>query len=175
MSTKPETAERAAFEEEYRLMFPASSADPKKFEQNGIGGYEDFQVNNAWRFWQARALLAADGKTGGEPVAWLHKGGHVQVRAPYLSAEAIKGYSTNGQWTPLYTNHQPQAEAVRVPMTRSERAEWWAVAMNAAASLESAASCLRDPDAKKSALGACEHVRQKCNRMWESAPKPQEK
>lgn len=47
------------------------------------------------------------GAGGGEPVAWLHKGGHVQVRAHYLSTEAIKSYSTNGQWQPLYLHPSP--------------------------------------------------------------------
>jgi hypothetical protein len=48
----------------------------------------------------------------------------------------------------------------------ADRAAWFAVAMNAAASLEDAANCLRDQDAKASALGAAKHVRAKCNAMW---------
>ena len=38
-------------------------------------------------------------------------------------------------------------------------AEWWALVMGAAAALEDAANCLRDPDAKKAAEGAAKHYR----------------
>jgi hypothetical protein len=39
---------------------------------------------------------------------------------------------------------------------------WWALAMCAAAYLEDAANCLRDEDAKRAALGAAKHVRDRC-------------
>lgn len=112
--------ERAAFEEEYRLMFPVSSADPKKFEQNGIGGYEDFQVNNAWRFWQARAaLLAADAQAGGEAVAWALAHSHGLVFSSSYpiqkSKEAAEDLARRNMGdvkvVPLYTHPQPQAVA----------------------------------------------------------------
>lgn len=50
--------------------------------------------------------------------------------------------------------------------TRETVADWFALAMGAAASLEDAAINHRDPDAKRAALGAAEHVRTKCNAMW---------
>ena len=62
-----------------------------------------------------------------------------------------------------------QAQAV----TQDERAAWFALAMNAAAYIEDAANCLRDSDAKQSANGAVNHVREQCNALWDSAPQAQ--
>lgn len=41
----------------------------------------------------------------------------------------------------------------------SPSSEWWALVMGAAAALEDAAHCLRDPDAKRAAEGAAAHYR----------------
>lgn len=91
--------ERAAFEAEYRLMFPVSSADPKKFEQNGTGGYEDFQVNNAWRFWQARAQSHREALA--QHRAALEKlVGAVMVLKKYADPvmKSEKTHPSNAQW-----------------------------------------------------------------------------
>lgn len=50
---------------------------------------------------------------------------------------------------------------------RERNAGWWALVMNAAAALEDAANCLRDPDAKRAAEGAAEHYRRAAKAMWE--------
>jgi len=44
-------------------------------------------------------------------------------------------------------------------------ADWFALAMGAAASLEDAAYCLRDADAKRAALDAARHVRERCHTL----------
>lgn len=54
------------------------------------------------------------------------------------------------------------------------RAEWFALAMNAAASLEDAANCLRDTEAKAAALGAAKHIREKCDALWSAHRSQQE-
>lgn len=48
-------------------------------------------------------------------------------------------------------------------------AAWWALVMGAAAALEDAANCLRDPDAKKAAEGAAKHYRTEANTLWPNA------
>lgn len=42
---------------------------------------------------------------------------------------------------------------------RNDTPSWWALVQGAAAALEDAAACMRDPDAKKAALGAAAHYR----------------
>lgn len=42
---------------------------------------------------------------------------------------------------------------------------WWALVMGAAASIEDAANCLRDPDAKKQADGAAKHYREAAQKL----------
>lgn len=39
----------------------------------------------------------------GEPVAWMHTGGHVQVRNPQWPQETADLYTVGKGWTPLYT------------------------------------------------------------------------
>lgn len=51
-------------------------------------------------------------------------------------------------------------------------AHWWALVMGAAASLEDAANCLRDPDAKRAAEGAARHYREKAKALA-AQPVPQ--
>lgn len=46
---------------------------------------------------------------------------------------------------------------------------WWALVMGAAASIEDAANCLRDPDAKKQAEGAAKHYREAAQKLWAAA------
>lgn len=43
--------------------------------------------------------------------------------------------------------------------------KWWSLVMGAAAALEDAARCLRDPDAKKAAEGAAKHYRTEANAL----------
>jgi hypothetical protein len=69
------------------------------------------------------------------------------------------------------TAQEPAADALAVE--QSERASWFALAMNAAANIEDASACLHDEDAKRAAVGAAKHVREKCNAMWNAAPQAQ--
>ncbi len=50
--------------------------------------------------------------TPGEPVAWMHTGGHVQVRNLQWPPETVALYTAEKGWTPLYTAPQPQREWV---------------------------------------------------------------
>ncbi len=64
---------------------------------------------------------------------------------------------------------QRLADAQRVAAAASasgERAGWWALVMGAAASIEDAANCLRDPDAKRQAEGAAKHYREAAQALW---------
>jgi hypothetical protein len=42
---------------------------------------------------------------------------------------------------------------------------WWALVMGAAASVEDAANCISDPDAKKQAEGAAKHYREAAQKL----------
>lgn len=64
---------------------------------------------------------------------------------------------------------QAIADAHAAVRTRETSAAWWALVMGAAAALEDAANCLRDPDAEKVAEGAAKHYRDAANRMWDEA------
>lgn len=46
---------------------------------------------------------------------------------------------------------------------------WWALVMGAAASIEDAANCLHDPDAKKQADGAAKHYREAAQKLMAAA------
>jgi hypothetical protein len=48
---------------------------------------------------------------------------------------------------------------------RPDASAWWALVMGAAASIEDAANCLRDPDAKKQADGAAKHYREAAQKL----------
>jgi hypothetical protein len=48
---------------------------------------------------------------------------------------------------------------------QSDASAWWAMVMGAAASIEDAANCLRDPDAKKQAEGAAKHYREAAQKL----------
>jgi len=62
-------------------------------------------------------------------------------------------------------NAQPAAPSQRVE-ARTRDAGWFALVMGAAASLEDAENCLRDPDARRAAKGAAKHYRKAANAMW---------
>lgn len=47
----------------------------------------------------------------------------------------------------------------------SDASAWWALVMGAAASIEDAANCLRDSDAKKQADGAAKHYREAAQKL----------
>ena len=92
------------------------------------------------------------------PVAWLHDQPerydvvHDEAKALWLKA-----------WP-------KQVEHYTIPLYRRERdAAWWALVMGAAAALEDAANCLREPDAKKAAEGAAKHYRTEANTLWPNA------
>lgn len=63
-------------------------------------------------------------------------------------------------------------EALARPVT--EAARWWSLVMGAAASIEDAANCLRDEDAKREAIGAAKYYRGQANAL-RTAPAPQAK
>ncbi len=65
--------------------------------------------------------------------------------------------ATCGEWA---------AWQAAVAAERERNAGWFALVMNAAAALEDAANCLRDPDAKRAAEGAAKHYREAANAMW---------
>ncbi|MGD9674528.1 MAG: hypothetical protein AB7U98_13730 [Candidatus Nitrosocosmicus sp.] len=65
-----------------------------------------------------------------------------------------------------------QRQQVPAEPTLDRESTWWALAMGAAASLEDAANCMRDPDAEKAARGAAAHVRRQCTALT-AAPSAQ--
>jgi hypothetical protein len=52
------------------------------------------------------------------------------------------------------------------PVAPDGASAWWALVMGAAASIEDAANCLRDPDAKKQADGAARHYREAAQKLY---------
>ena len=48
--------------------------------------------------------------TPGEPVAWMHTGGHVHVRNPQWPPKTAALYTAEKGWTPLYTAPPPQPQ-----------------------------------------------------------------
>jgi hypothetical protein len=48
---------------------------------------------------------------------------------------------------------------------KTRDSEWWALVMGAAACIEDAANCLRDPDAKRQAEGAAKHYREAARKL----------
>ena len=89
------------------------------------------------------------------PVAWLHDGdGRYDVVHDKAKALWLKAWPK-------------QVEHYTIPLYRREQdAAWWALVMEAAAALEDAANCLRDPDAKKAAEGAAKHYRTAAKTLW---------
>ena len=63
----------------------------------------------------------------------------------------------------------PPAQQQSEP-TMDRESTWWALAMGAAASLEDAALCMRDADAKRAATGAAAHVRKQCAALTDATP-----
>lgn len=60
---------------------------------------------------------------------------------------------------PLVRAYAAEEVARAVSTERLRNAGWFALVMNAAAELEDASNCLRDPDAKRAAQGAANHYR----------------
>ena len=48
----------------------------------------------------------------------------------------------------------------------ADASAWWALVMGAAASIEDASNCLRDEDAKRQAIGAAKHYREKAQALY---------
>ncbi len=65
---------------------------------------------------------------------------------------------------------QPPAQPVA---TMDREATWWTLVMGAAASVEDAANCLSDPDAKRQAEGAAAHYRNAARKLAEREAAPQ--
>jgi hypothetical protein len=88
--------------------------------------------------------------------------------------EAVSWF-LNGEWTRdgFFASDIQDARwrgLVAEPVQSSNGlAAWWALVMGAAASLEDAAACLRDEEAKRAAEGAAKHVRDKCHSLWAAA------
>lgn len=77
-------------------------------------------------------------------------------------------FDQSGRWVAAFEREGDAnmvAAVLNAPIGREPPSAWWALAMGAAASLEDAANCLRDPDAKRAALGAAEHVRNACKEL----------
>lgn len=51
-----------------------------------------------------------------------------------------------------------------------ERSHWWALVMGAAAEIEQAENCLRDPDAKRTAASGAAHYREQAQKLFAAAP-----
>jgi len=64
------------------------------------------------------------------------------------------------------------ASARPVGVPERQDAAWWALVMGAAASIEDAANCLRDPAAKKQAEGAAKHYREAAQKLWDTPGVP---
>ena len=101
----------------------------------------------------ARASLA---QTGAEPVAQIERDGLVWL-------------DTNPYRLPIGTKLYLSPAAQPAP---PDAAGWWALVMGAAASLEDAANCLRDPDAKRQAEGAAKHYREAAKLAWSQRAAP---
>lgn len=104
--------------------------------------------------WQAQCAAEALAADDAEKIA---QAAEQSAAFQYLREQVIK------QIAPIAD------DAARGTMRQSERAEWFAVAMNAAACIEDAANCLRDEDAWLAAECASKHVREKCNALWQAA------
>jgi hypothetical protein len=52
------------------------------------------------------------------------------------------------------------------PSCLEQSSAWFALVMGAAASIEDASHCLRDPEAKRAADGAAKHYRDAANALW---------
>lgn len=57
-----------------------------------------------------QVLRDAIALTPGDPVAWMHTGGHVHVRNPQWPPKTAALYTAEKGWTPLYTAPPPQRE-----------------------------------------------------------------
>ena len=90
-----------------------------------------------------------------KPVAYIDHSGHPR-HLSYL--QGAKERELYGPLRPLY--EQPDAAA------------WWSLVMGAAASIEDAANCLRDPAAKKQAEGAAKHYREAAQKLWDTPGVP---
>lgn len=102
----------------------------------------------------------------GAPEIWDDGLGDYRAMSP-AEAEKHRLHKTAESQKPVMPQYVQPVQKPKAPQASGDdRAAWFAVAMNAAANLEDAACCLRDPDAKASAIGAAEHVREKCNAMW---------
>ena len=58
----------------------------------------------------------------------------------------------------------------RTSQPEQQAPAWWALVMGAAASIEDAENCLRDPDAKRQAEGAAKHYREAAKKLWAAQP-----
>lgn len=62
------------------------------------------------------------------------------------------------------------------PVAQGREAAWWSLVMGAAAAIEDASHCLRDPDAKRKADGDAAHYRAAAQQLYAAppaAPQPQ--
>jgi hypothetical protein len=51
-------------------------------------------------------------------------------------------------------------------------AAWWAALVDAAAALDDAANCMRDPDAERAARGAAQYARKRGKELWNARATP---
>lgn len=104
-----------------------------------------------------------------EPVAYLIEGfdGSGKLYAKIVHFTVDEARNSAAEFARHYST------VTTTPLTRasgvagtSDASAWWALVMGAAASIEDAANCLRDPDAKKQAEGAAKHYREAAQKLW---------
>jgi hypothetical protein len=71
-----------------------------------------------------------------------------------------------------FTAREAIRNAVEALQPDPRTSAWWALVMGAAASIEDAANCLRDPDAQKQADGAAKHYREAAQKLMAVAGVP---
>jgi hypothetical protein len=118
-----------------------------------------------------------------QPVAWALFAPNGNIRMWSINSEAVHKVAADEGWplTPLYAapptadfefSHAAMDDLCKrmIELGRQQVAEpaasaWWALAMGAAASIEDAANCLHDHDARKQAEGAAKHYREAAHKL----------
>ena len=66
---------------------------------------------------------------------------------------------------------EPEQQVVQGEPVMDVASTWWSLVMGAAAAIEDASNCLRDEDAKRSAIGSAKHYRERANALF-THPQP---
>jgi hypothetical protein len=133
------------------------------------------------------ALAAAPAAPAAEPVAtdpdgWEANAAYLLDRCPFTVRQRPGGGSEDlmASLVVTFMGMQHRLTALwAAPAAEPDNAAWFALVTNAAASIEDAAACLRDPDAKRQAEGAMAHFRAAAQKLYAGAapaaesPEPQ--